>query len=64
MDLDFHGSGLAMLMLTLGLLVVLYADAIWNVANDIFVAGGPLGSGIFAIVLIGIVLLIRARTCN
>lgn len=61
MDPDVHGPGLAMLMLTLGLLVVLYADAIWNVVNDIFVAGSSLGPGIFAIVLIGIILLVGAR---
>ena len=64
MDFDVHGSGLAMLMLTLGLLVVLYADLICNVVNDIFLVGGSLGSGIFAIVLIGIILLVGARVYN
>lgn len=52
------------MMLTLGLLVVLYADLICNVVNDIFLVGGSLGSGIFAIVLIGIILLVGARVYN
>lgn len=61
MDLDVHGSGLAMVMLTLGLLIVLYADAIWTVANDVFEVIGPLESAIFAIVFIGAALLVGAR---
>jgi hypothetical protein len=61
MDLDVHGSGLAMVMLTLGLLIVLYADAIWTVANDVFEVIGPLESAIFAIVFIGAELLVGAR---
>lgn len=61
MDLDVHGSGLAMMMLTLGLLIVLYFDALWTVKDDIFGAIGLLETRIFVITLLGAALLTGAR---
>lgn len=43
MDLDFHGSGLAVMMLALGFLGARYSDVLIAVANDVFRAVGLAG---------------------
>lgn len=41
MDQDRHGSGLAMMLLTLGFLVVLYSATLVLAENDVFMGGNP-----------------------
>lgn len=57
MDLDLHGSVLAMVMLTLGFLVVLYVDMVVSIGNGVFKSVGPIGGvALVSLLLAGSVL--------
>jgi hypothetical protein len=44
MDFDLHGSGLAVVMLTLGILVVRYSDVLVKIGYEVFETIGLVGS--------------------
>lgn len=61
MDLDLHGSGLAMMILTLGILVVLYFDTIGTIGRNVSKTIGPLGRVLLVSTLMIAAFLVGAR---
>ena len=61
MDLDLHGSALAMVMLTLGFLVVLYVDMVVSIGSGVFKSVGPIGSVALVSLLLAASVLVGVR---
>ena len=64
MDLDLHGSVLAMAMLTLGILIMTYFNIFTNIEKNLFRLGNFIDEIFLGSALIAALVLVGLRLCR